>query len=72
MKGLCGVRTPATVACMNTTTCLITINGVLGARDETVRPIRTNADGSKTLVSLIKGSRVATQWIATNRIRRAA
>lgn len=55
---------------MNTTTHTITVNGVTGTRTEVVHPLRTN--GTKTLVSMIKGSRVATLWIATNRIQVAA
>lgn len=50
------------------TTHTITVNGVTGTRVEVVRPVRRNADGSKTLISFIKGARVSTKWVSTSRI----
>lgn len=47
---------------------LLTVNaGTAAERQEVVRPL-AERDG-KTLVSFIRGSRVATKWVASDRVQ---
>lgn len=53
-----------------TPTQVITVNaGTDRETTQVVRPLKENAKSGKTLVAFIAGTRIATKWIRTDRIR---